>query len=111
MTAIRAAAANPAHVLNKHKLLVPRPVVVHDRQHRKLVMHGSPQDTGSVVEVAVGLNVDDHPAATLRRQSCSDRGGRSITHTSGALSAEIAIRLVVIPQLSIVTAGEAGRRG
>src|SRR5262245_62019304 len=109
MTAIRAASANAAHVLDKHQFLMPRAIVVHDGEHRQLVMHGSPQNTGSVIEIAIGLNVDDNAAAALRRQCCSDRGGRSITHTAGALSAEIAIRLVVIPQLSIVTSRETGR--
>src|SRR5215475_4406179 len=97
MTAIRAASPNAAHVLDKHQLLMPGAVVVHDRKHWKLVMHGSPQNTWRIVEIAIGLNVNDHTAAAFCRKCRSKRGRRSITHAAGALSAEIAIRLVVIP--------------
>src|SRR5215510_4625857 len=97
MTAIRAASANAAHVLDKHQFLMPRAVVVHDGEHGQLVMHSSPQNAWRVIEIAIGLNVDDDAAAALCRECRSNRGRRSVTHAAGALSAEIAIRFVVIP--------------
>ena len=41
MTAIGAASAGAGHVLDEHQLLMPGAVVVHDREHRQLVMTAS----------------------------------------------------------------------
>ena len=38
VAAIGAAAAHAAHVLDEHQLLMPGAVVVHDREHRQLMM-------------------------------------------------------------------------
>jgi hypothetical protein len=50
---------------------------VHDRQHRELVVRGGPQHTRRVIEVAVGLDVDDDAPAALGGERGADRRGRA----------------------------------
>ena len=62
--------------LHVHALLMIGAVVVHDVQHRDLVMRGGPQDSGRVVQIAVALNVDGQAAVFLVRQRRTDGSGR-----------------------------------
>ena len=110
MSTIRAAAANAGHVLDEHQFLMPRAIVVHDRQHRELVMHGCPQHAGSVIEISVRLDIHDDPATALRSEGSADRCRCAITHAARALAAEVAVRFVVIPELGVMSARESARR-
>src|SRR5438046_8548501 len=110
MPAIGSAAANAAHILDEHQFLMPRPIVVHDRQQGKLVMNCCPQDTGSVIQVTIALDIDDDAIAALCRQRSANRSRSTIAHAACALSAQLAVRLFVIPKLHVVCAGETARR-
>src|SRR5207245_5153161 len=105
MPAIGSAAANAAHILDEHQFLMPRAIVVHDRQQGKLVMNCCPQDTGSVIQVTIALDIDDDAIAALCRQRSANRSRSTIAHAACALSAQIAVRLIVIPKLHVVCAG------
>src|SRR6185436_7907054 len=96
-----------AHVFDKHQFLMPRAVVMHDREHRQLMMHRSPQHTRRIVQIAIGLNIDDNPISAFCGQCCTNRCWSAISHSAYALTTEITPGLVVIPQLCMMTAGEA----
>src|SRR5207253_4242803 len=82
MSAIGPASADAAHVLNEHQFLMPGAVVVHDGQHRQLVMRRRPEDTRRVVEIAVGLDIHDEAIPALRGKRSTDTGGSTIAHTA-----------------------------
>src|SRR5437867_830111 len=107
---VRATAAYAGHVLDEHELLMPRAVVVHHGQHGQLVMYGRPQHARRVVEIAIGLHVDDDAPAASGGESRANRGGSTIAHAARALAAEVAVGLVVVPQLRVVAAGKTARR-
>src|ERR1700722_17993546 len=74
-------------------------------------MHSRPENAWSIVEIAVGLDVDDEPVPRLRGQRGTHRRRCAVTHTAGPLASQVAVWLVVIPQLSVMRTGEsAGRR-
>src|SRR5262249_14591022 len=74
------------------------------------MMHGSPKHAGRVIEIAVGLNIDDDASATLRRESSADGSRSAVAHAACALATEISVRFVVIPQSVVMTARETTRR-
>src|SRR5438105_1817940 len=110
MSSIPAAAANAAHVLDEHEFLMPCTIVMHDGQHRKLVMDGRPKHTGRVVEITITLDIDHDAIAALCRQRSADGCGSAIAHAARPLTAEIAVRLIVIPKLDMMTTGKTARR-
>ena len=100
--AIIAAPADAGHVFDEHVVLVPCAVVVHHREHRQLMMGGSPQNTRGVVEIAIGLDINDDSIARLRGEGSANRCRCAVTHTACALASQIAIRLIVIPKLRVM---------
>ncbi len=74
-------------------------------------MHRGPENAGGVVHVAIGLDIDDDAIARFRRQARAHGCGRAVTHAAGALPAQVAIRLVVLPKLYVVAAGETAGGG
>ena len=73
-------------------------------------MHGRPENTRSIVEIAIGLDVDHDSIAGLRGERRAHRCRRAVTHAAGALASQVAVRLVVIPKLRVMAAREiAGR--
>ena len=82
---------------------MPRPVVVHHCEQRQFVMGRRPQDARRVVHVAIGLDVHDNSPSMLRGKSGAARCTGAVTHTAGTLAAEVAIWLVVFPQLAVMT--------
>src|SRR5437773_3718453 len=73
-------------------------------------MNCCPQDTGSVIQVTVTLDIDHDAIAALCRQRSADRSRSTIAHAACALSAQIAVWLVVIPKLHVVCARETAWR-
>src|SRR5207248_10247128 len=101
---IGSAAADAVHVLDEHQFLMPCAIVMHDGEHRELVMGRRPEDTRRVVEIAVALNIDHNSIAALRSQRSTDTSRSAVAHAARALSAKVAVGLVVIPKLRIVSA-------
>src|SRR5690242_20254442 len=97
MSAIGSAAANSAHVLHEHQFLMPSAVVMHDCQHRQLVMDGRPEHAGSVIEIAVALNIDDDAIAALCGERSSHRSRSAVAHSRCALAAQETVGFVVLP--------------
>ena len=77
---------------------------MHDGQQRQLVMHRAPQHTGLVIEIAIGLYVDDDAFALACGQRRATAGTGAIAHAAGTLRAQIAVGLVVRPQFAVMTA-------
>ena len=86
------------HVLHVHQLLMIGAVVVHDGQQRNLVMRGGPKDAGSVVEIAVALDVDADAPVFAIGQRRANRGGRLIADAIGSVAADVLVVLGEIPQ-------------
>ena len=75
---------------DEHQLLMPGAVVVHDRQHRQLMVLRRPQHARRVIQIAVGLHVDHDLLAALRGECGADGCRRAVAHAGSALSAKIA---------------------
>ena len=92
-------------------MLVIGTVVVHDRQHRQVVVCRRPYRPRRVVEVAVTLDIDDDAIAPARRERCAGAGTKDIAERCGRIHAEVAVGPVVIPERNVMEPGEdrAGR--
>src|SRR4029079_1534008 len=103
-------AAHTAHVLDEHQFLMPCAVVMHHREHGKPMMLRRPQYAWRVIQIAVGLDVDHDLPAALGCKRRPDRRRCAVAHATRTLASEIAVRLFVNPQLSVVRAVEVARR-
>src|SRR5436190_22797696 len=75
-----------------------RTVVVHHVQHRDLVMRRGPQHSGSVVQIAVALNVNGQSSMLLVGESRAYRGRRLIADACAALRSDVMVGLAEVPQ-------------
>ena len=81
------------HDLHVHQLLMIGAVIVHDVQQRNLVMRRGPQDAGSVVQIAVALDVHAQASVLLVRQRCADGGRRAVADAVCAVRADEVVML------------------
>src|SRR5215208_2766229 len=79
-----------------HHLLVVTAVVVHDRQHRNLMMRCGPQRTRRIHHVAVTLERDREAAECLSAMRGADGRGQAIAEAGTAGAAQEAVMLVEI---------------
>src|SRR5271166_459795 len=97
--AIDSAAVAIGHDLHLHDLLMIGAIVVHDRQERNAMMRGGPQNSGSVHQVAVALDIHGQPAVLAVRQGRADRGRRAVADPVTTGAANELVILVNVPQL------------
>src|ERR1700682_4295421 len=96
MAAVLSAIARAGAALQDYHLGMIAAVVVHDGEQWNLVMGGSPQNGGSVIEIAIALDVDRQAAVLLVGQRRA-HGGRSIVaDAAGTLTADVLVRAVEI---------------
>ena len=74
------------HGRDEHDLLMIAAVVVHDGEQRDLVMRRGPQHAGSVVQIAVVLDVDGQAAVFLVGQRRAHRRRSAVADAVAALS-------------------------
>src|SRR6267142_4371618 len=82
-------------------------VVMHDDEHRNLVMRGSPQHTRREVEIAISLDIDGEPAVLLVGQGSANGCWRVVADTARALAADVLVVLIEVPELVGPTTNEA----
>src|SRR5215467_10424403 len=61
-------------------------------------MRGGPQDAGSIIEIAVALDIDGQAAVLLVGQSGADSRGRAISDAISAATADELVMFVEVPQ-------------
>ena len=109
--AVGAAPTDTGHELDEHEFLMPRTVVVHDREQRQAVMCCRPERARRVVDVAITLDVDDKTAA----RPGGERGARAcadaVADPGRTLAAEVAVGPVVRPEVDMMCTGECARGG
>src|SRR5690348_13728268 len=74
-------------------------------------MDSRPQNPRSVVEIAISLNIDRDSIARFGGERGAYRGRRAISHPAGSLPSQVAVRLVVIPELCVMAARKIAGRG
>src|SRR2546426_2807853 len=74
------------------------------------MMDGRPKHTGRVVEITIALDIDHDAIAALCSKRSADGCGSAVAHAARALAAQVTVRLIMIPELDVMTSGKTARR-
>src|SRR6185312_16835159 len=78
-------------------------------QNRQAMVHRCPEHAGLIIQIAVGLDIDHEPSASACREGCTGARTGSVSHPARPLRPEVAVRSIMLPELTMMRAREGTR--